>query len=105
MEVFKSLRKHSDAWYCRVFGDRASGLPAGDAIAIAAKARRVGVGGTTGRYASGVNWIFRRILSGPTLKTALKVGSRATPPLAIAGTFTASYNATIAAQCLAGILE
>jgi hypothetical protein len=78
---------------------------AGDAAAIAAKSSRVGVSGATERYASGLDWVFRRILSAPALKAAISVGNKATPALAVTGTLTASYNATIAAQCLAGILE
>jgi RHS repeat-associated protein len=78
---------------------------AGDAVATAAKAAGTGLGGPKQAYASGLNWVFRRIFSGRTLGAALNLGDKATPALAVTGTFTGSYNATIAAQCLAGVLE
>jgi hypothetical protein len=66
---------------------------------------RTGIGGPKQAYASGLNWVFRKVFSGPGLGAAIKVGDKVTPALAVTGTLTGSYNATIAAQCLAGILE
>jgi hypothetical protein len=63
---------------------------AGDAAAIAAKGG--GALGTTNRYASGLNWAFRRAASGAARGSLTAVGDVATPAMAVAFAFTTGYN-------------
>ncbi len=84
---------------------------AGDIAATAYKmnARSAYIGGTTNRYGSGLNYVFRRVadsVGSSTLKgTLTKIGNRITPPLAIVGAFTAGYNLSVAVQCGLGVLN
>ncbi len=72
-------------------------------------ARSAYIGGTQNRYASGLNYVFRRAadaVGSSSLKgTLTRFGSRVTPPLAVVGAFTGGYNLSIAAQCGLGVLE
>ena len=77
---------------------------AGDMLATAAKAG----GKTLGKpqpYASGLNWVFRRISSGSVRGVLTTVGGAITTGLAVTAAFTAGYDLSIAAQCAAGILK
>ncbi len=82
---------------------------AGDLVATYAKAQRVGIAGGGQGYASGLNYIGRRIgqaFGSPALTGALvAVGDVATPVLAVTGSFISGYNATIIAECLLGVIE
>ncbi len=80
-----------------------------DMIATGAKRGRHNLG-TQNPYASGMNWGFRRfgdVVGNPRLgrRLAQTIGNRATPVLAVTGTFMTAYNGTIAAQCGLGVLE
>jgi len=81
---------------------------AGDVLAGAAKSKRVGAGAPKNPYASGINWVGRRIadlVGSPKLKGVLvRVGDKVTLPLAFVGAFTAGYNLSIEVQCLLGFL-
>jgi RHS repeat-associated protein len=81
---------------------------AGDAVATVAKSRRTGIGGRTQPYGGGMNAVFRRIgrLAGSSRLTGalVTVGDTLTPPLAVVGVFTGSYNITILIQCMTGAL-
>ncbi len=60
-------------------------------------------------YASGLNAVFRfagDAAGNPGLKgTLVGVGDKLTPPLAVVGAFTGSYNVTIFVQCACGIIQ
>jgi hypothetical protein len=62
-----------------------------------------------GAYASGMNAVFRsigRAAGNPRLTGALRTfGDKATPALAVFAVSTLSYNASIMAQCQAGVLQ
>src|SRR5881397_4398238 len=81
----------------------------GDIIATGLKATRVGVGGPTQPYASGLNMVFRqlgRAVGSRSLTGALvAVGDVATPALAVTGAFVAGYDLTTLAQCTLGVLN
>ncbi|MGH9766052.1 MAG: RHS repeat domain-containing protein [Blastocatellia bacterium] len=77
---------------------------AGDLLATAVKASGKTLG-TPQPYASGLNWVFRRISSGSVRGVLTSIGNRVTPVLAVTGAFTASYDVTIAAQCASGLLK
>jgi len=72
-------------------------------------ARSAYIGGTKNRYASGLNYVFRRAadaVGSPTLKGRLtSIGSRVTPALAVTGAFTGGYNLSVAIQCATGVLN
>jgi RHS repeat-associated protein len=78
---------------------------AGDMVATVAKAS----GKTLGRpqpYASGLNWVFRRVSTGSVRGTLTAIGGRVlTPAFAVTAVFTGTYDLSIAAQCASGILK
>ena len=73
------------------------------------KTVRPGVGGPKQQYASGLNYLFRRVgqaVGSPALTGSLVAfGDVVTPILAVTGAFTGAYDATVAAQCALGVLE
>jgi RHS repeat-associated protein len=78
---------------------------AGDMLATVAKAS----GKTLGKpqpYASGINWVFRRMSKGGVRGALTAIGGRVlTPAFAVTAVFTGSYDLSIAAQCASGILK
>jgi RHS repeat-associated protein len=78
---------------------------AGDAGATAFKATRTGIGGTTNRYASGLNFFFRHTADASVKGSLIKFGTKATPILSGIGAFTGGYNLAMAAQCGLGVIE
>lgn len=77
---------------------------AGDMVATVAKAS----GKTLGRpqpYASGLNWVFRRISRGAVRGTLTTIGGAVSNSLAVTAVFTGTYDLSIAAQCASGILK
>jgi hypothetical protein len=83
----------------------------GDMAASAHKvnSRSAYIGGTKNRYASGLNYLFRRVanaVGSPKLKGTLTgVGNKVTPALAVPGAFTGGYNVSVALQCATGVLN
>gem|GEM_PF-3864533 len=71
-----------------------------DAKAIGLKALRSGIGGSPKIYASGLNRYLRSIGLG-----VLKIGDSASPAMAVIGTFSISYDATVMIQCELGLLQ
>ncbi len=82
---------------------------AGDLVAVGAKSMRAGIGGSQQRYASGLNYVFRKVgrAVGSTALTGslVAIGSALTPTLALSGAFMGAYDATIFTQCLLGVLD
>jgi len=81
----------------------------GDMLAFNQKLRRQFWRGRGEDYASGMNWVFRRVaqlVESPRLQSILVgVGDKITYPTALVGAFTAGYNASILAQCALGVLK
>jgi RHS repeat-associated protein len=78
---------------------------AGDIAATAAKAGWVGVGGPKQPYASGINWLIRRTVSGPLKGTLQKAVGRINPALWGATAFTTGYNAVQGWACRFGLQQ
>lgn len=78
---------------------------AGDMVATARKALGKPLGGPQ-KYASGINWVFRRLSRGSVRGTLTTIGGRVlTPAFAVTAVFTGTYDLGIAAQCASGILK
>jgi RHS repeat-associated protein len=77
---------------------------AGDMLATAKKAASTTLGRPQ-KYASGLNWVFRRVSTGSVRGALTAVGDVVTPALAVTAVFTASYDLSIAAQCASGVLK
>jgi RHS repeat-associated protein len=77
---------------------------AGDMLATAKKAASTTLGRPQ-KYASGLNWVFRRVSTGSIRGALTAVGDVATPVLAVTAVFTATYDLSIAAQCASGVLK
>lgn len=79
------------------------------ATAYKMSARSAYIGGTTNRYASGLNFALRRAadaVGSSSLKgTLTRIGSRVTPVLSGIGAFTGGYNIAVAAQCGLGTIK
>lgn len=77
----------------------------GDMVATYAKSKGTQLGSQP--YASGMNWVFRRVAQGlgsPALQRSLVgAGNVATKAFAPIGAFTLSYNATIGVECAFGM--
>ncbi|HEX6880735.1 MAG TPA: RHS repeat-associated core domain-containing protein, partial [Terriglobales bacterium] len=86
---------------------------AGDVAATAMKATFAGTGGPKAAYASGMNFLFRRVgqtfgaLTGnyKLTRSLTNFGNKASPVLAVFFVATFSYNVSTFVQCQASVLE
>jgi RHS repeat-associated protein len=86
---------------------------AGDVAASSFKATRVGIGGSTSSYASGLNYVLRRgaeffgnpgVGTKPVKGLLTNLGNVISPPLRVVGAFAAGYDLGILVQCALGTL-
>jgi hypothetical protein len=78
---------------------------AGDMVATVAKAGGKTLGNPQ-EYASGLNYVFRRLSRGAVRGRLTTIGGRVlTPAFAVTAVFTATYDLSIAAQCASGVLK
>jgi hypothetical protein len=76
-----------------------------DIRAATVKAARPGLLGTENRWASGLARALRSVLPSSARAVTNVIADYVTPPTAVAGVATATFNTTIWVQCAAGILK
>lgn len=73
-----------------------------DAIAMAKKAGRTGIGGPKQPYASGINMLIKRMAGRAVLKTSGNIATRVMAPMFA---FTTGYNLVQGVACQAGLQQ